>query len=464
MNGLGLYTRPSISRRLVGFSLVFVTATVISASVILYLIVAGVVREQIDQRLDTQIDGLRGSLFVNANGTLALRTSLDGPPFDRRGAGWYWQVSAGEVFITSRSLAGQSIDSPPRPLDWRHVFSGAPQPTDHMPFQGGELYLRVASANIDGKTVEISVTAPQSALTAPARRALLWLIPAMTFLGTVLVAGILLQVGYGLRPLRQLTSSISEIAAGNLPHLADVDVEELSLVTQEINRLVDQNRQRLADTRLHFANLAHGLKTPVTSLSLALNPENDPDGEMRSLVDRIDRRIRHHLARARKTAAGGSGLSTAIKPRIDDLLVVMTRIYADRGITVRCDIDPDLFVACAEEDVDEILGNLIDNAFKWAAGVIQISGRTEGSMIVIIIEDDGPGMARDTMAEAFLPGKRMDEAVPGDGFGLTIANELIQLYGGSITLSKATNGGLRCSVSLQRALRDATGSASPLRK
>ncbi|MBB4236629.1 sensor histidine kinase [Rhizobium esperanzae] len=456
MKGLDLFKRPSISRRLVGFSLVFVTATVIVASVILYLIVAGVVREQIDQRLDTQIEGLRGALFVDANGMLAVRTSLNGPPFDRRGAGWYWQVSEGQVRIASRSLAGQSIDSPPRPLDWRHVLSGVPQPTDHMPFQGEQLYLRVASANVDGKTVEIAVTAPQSALTAPARRALLWLIPAMTLLGIVLVAGILLQVRYGLRPLRQLTSSVSEIRAGNLSRLPEVDVGELSSVTEEINRLVEQNQQRLADTRLHFANLAHGLKTPVTSLSLALNPANDPDGEMRNLVDRIDRRIRHHLARARKTAAGGTGLRTAIKFRIDDLLLVLMRIYSDRGITVRCDMDPETFVACAEDDVDEILGNLIDNAFKWATGAVDISATTEGSTVAIIVEDDGPGIAPMTISDAFLPGKRLDETVPGDGFGLAIAGELTQLYGGSIHLSKTVAGGLRCLVSLPRALPPST--------
>ncbi|RKE79352.1 signal transduction histidine kinase [Rhizobium sp. AG855] len=456
MNSLGLFKRPSISKRLVVFSLVFVTATVIFASVILYLIAAGVVREQIDQRLDTQIEGLRGNLFVDADGKLALRTSLDGPPFDRTGAGWYWQVSNGQMRIASRSLAGQTIDSPPRPLDWRHVLSGAPQPTDHMPFQGEELYLRVASADIDGKTVEISVTAPQSALTAPARRALLWLIPVMTLLGTVLVAGTLLQVRFGIRPLRQLTSSISDITAGNLQRLPEIEVEELKPVTQEINRLVDQNLKRLADTRLHFANLAHGLKTPVTSLSLALHPGNDPDGEMRNLVDRIDRRIRHHLARARKTAAGGTGLRTAIKPRIDDLLLVMTRIYSDRGIAVHCDMDPEISVSCAEEDVDEILGNLIDNAFKWATGLITISARTEGSTLAIVVEDDGPGIAAATISDAFLPGKRLDETVPGDGFGLAIAGELTQLYGGSIHLSKAASGGLRCLVSLPRALPPST--------
>ena len=218
-----------------------------------------------------------------------------------------------------------------------------------------------------------------------------------------------------------------------------------------INRLVDQNLQRLSDTRLHFANLAHGLKTPVASLSLALDSTNDPKGEMRSLVGRIDQRIRHHLARARKTAAGGTGLSTPIKPCVDDLLLVMSRIYADRSITAHFEIDPDLSAICAADDLDEILGNLIDNAFKWAKNTIAISASAEARMTVITIEDDGPGMASAAVAQAFLPGKRLDETTPGDGFGLTIAGELVQLYGGTIALSTRDKTGLRCVISLPRA-------------
>ncbi|WP_323687934.1 hypothetical protein [Rhizobium sp. AN69] len=181
------------------------------------------------------------------------------------------------------------------------------------------------------RLVEITATAPQFALVAPARSALLWLIPAMTLLGASLVGGIFLQVRYGLRPLRQLTADISSISAGTLDRLPEADVEELRPASGEINRLVEQNIERLAETRLHFANLAHGLKTPVTSLYLALNETNDPDREMRALVDRIDQRIRHHLARARKTAAGGTATVTAVKPRIDDIVDIMSRIHADRG-------------------------------------------------------------------------------------------------------------------------------------
>ncbi|PYE44099.1 signal transduction histidine kinase [Rhizobium sp. PP-F2F-G20b] len=449
-----LPSRSTISARLLIFSTLFVTAALIVAAVILWLIVAGVVREQIDQRLDTQIDALRGTLVVNPDGSLALGASLDGPPFDRIGSGWYWQVIGDGAPITSRSLAGRTIDSPPRPMPVRHrPGPDDPQKRAEAADDGGmDLHIRTVEARIGDRTLEISATAPQAALNDPARRALFWLVPAMVVLGISLVLGTLLQVRYGLRPLKTLTQDIAGVAEGSRETLPDVDAEELRSVANEINRLVAANVQRLADTRLHFANLAHGLKTPVASLSLALDGRNDPDGEMRRLVERIDERIRHHLARARKTMSGaGMGASTALDASLADLVQILSRIHAERGLTVTCAVPDDIAVACAADDLDEILGNLIDNACKWARTSVVITAAIEGRMVVIGIEDDGPGIAEDRIANAFLPGIRMDESVQGDGFGLTIAREVAELYGGGIILANRPESGLKVSLSLPRA-------------
>ncbi|MCZ7449880.1 HAMP domain-containing sensor histidine kinase [Agrobacterium rhizogenes] len=432
--------------------MVFVTATVIVASIILYLIVAGVVREQIDQRLDTQVEGVHSALSDGENGSVTLNAALDGPPFDRRGSGWYWQISGEGVAIGSRSLAGQTITSPPSPFEWRKMMGPGPRPSTSAEFHGEELYVRSIQTMVGAHLVEITATAPQSALVAPARRALLWLIPAMSLLGTSLVGGIFLQVRYGLRPLRQLTADISSISAGTLDTLPEADVGELRPASYEINRLVEQNTQRLAETRLHFANLAHGLKTPVTSLYLALNETNDPDREMRTLVDRIDQRIRHHLARARKTAAGGLTAAIPVKPGVDDIVEIMSRIYAGSGIAATLDVDPELRVQVSPEDLEEIIGNIIENAFKWAKSTVHISARKSARDVLVTVSDDGPGIDDNRISEAFQPGRRMDENVPGDGFGLTIVKELVELHGGSIRLGRGDNGGLFCSLTLPAGL------------
>ena len=441
----------SIASRLASFAVVFVTASVVAASIILYLILATVVRQQIDQQLDTQIEGVRNALTVADGGKIVLATPFNAPPFDRPGTGWSWQVTGDGVDIGSPSLSGQSMDLPPPAFDWHQALSGRPQPLGRIGYGGKILYVRELWTSLDNHTIRIAASAPQDALTRPATRALFWLVPAMALLGLVLVVGILLQVRYGLRPLKQLTADIAAIASGRLARLPDADVKELQPAAEAINRLVDENARRLAETRLHFANLAHGLKTPVASLSLALNEVPDPDRTLHALVERIDQRIRHHLARARQTTASGVSLAVPIKPRIDDLVLVMSRIHADRNIAVRTDLGLDLAVACESSDFDEILGNLIENAFKWTRSTVEIDAAIVDRAIRITIEDDGPGMSEEAIASAFLPGVRLDETVPGDGFGLTIASDIVQLYGGTITLTNSTRG-LRQIVTIPRAI------------
>jgi signal transduction histidine kinase len=304
-------------------------------------------------------------------------------------------------------------------------------------------------AVVGGEAVEILVSSPQSALSAPAFRALLWLVPAMFALGALLIAGIFLQVRYGLSPLLELRTQIGLVASGRLRELPPSPVEELQPVTMEINRLVEQNRKRLAETRLHFANLAHGLKTPVASLSLALDGDNDPRGEMRGLLSRIEHRIRHHLGRARGMLSDPTiGVTTHLRPRVDDILSMMSRLYADRSLDVLCDVDARAVLACAPEDVDEILGAIIDNAFKWAKTRVHVGSMIEGKMVVIRVDDDGPGIEDHRVAEAMRPGTRLDETVPGDGFGLSIARELVEMHGGTIVPVVMPDSGLRLSIRL----------------
>jgi signal transduction histidine kinase len=443
-----LMQRETISGRLIAFSTVFVVVVIVVASAILWLVVAGVVREQVDQRLDTQIEALRSALTSGLDGAATLSVQLDGPPFDRPRSGWYWQVSGEGVQLASRSLSGGTIETPGHAFEWRQLFGGIPRPGGATELQGQALHSRVTEATVGNRIVTITATAPESALTAPAFRSLMWLLPVMALLGGSLIVGTILQVRYGLRPLRQMTADIGSVVTGNRSNLPKPEVDELRPVASEINRLIDRNALRLAETRVHFANMAHGLKTPVASMMLALNDRNDPDGSMRSLINRIERRIRHHLADGRRASAGDVvRTSSPARPRIDDLILVLERIYADKQLSIDQYVDPSLSVSCSEEDFDEIFGNILDNAFKWAAGKIQISAVRQGSTATISIHDDGPGIPHASIEKAFRPGLRLDEITPGDGFGLSISKELIELYGGSISMVP-TKQGLNVDVEL----------------
>jgi signal transduction histidine kinase len=442
----------SIARRLLIFSLIFVSTALIAASIILWFAIGSVVREQIDQRLDTQIGAIANAIAIDDH-ALSLGGQLDGPPFDRLGSGWYWQVEGDGRRKSSLSLGSGTIDAPPTRQDFRHMLSGTPAPNGGSDSVGNRLYMRQAVRNVGSTTLTITATAPSQALIDPAVRALLWLIPCMIALGAVLIAGTLWQIRYGLRPLVAITKDLDAISEGTLKRLPSQRTAELAPLSVKTNDLLTQNEERLTATRLQFANLAHGLKTPVASLFLALNDDNDPRGNLRQLSDRIDRRIKHHLSAARRLMGGSSGGSrTAVYPIVDDLYGVIAKLYRDRPVAFTNSVTIGQSVACDQQDLEEILGNLIENAFKWASTQVTVISDTDANAIRIVVEDDGPGIPIERLQAVVLPGVREDERVPGDGFGLTIVKELAELYGGSLRLENRQPTGLSAILSLPSAM------------
>lgn len=166
----------------------------------------------------------------------------------------------------------------------------------------------------------------------------------------------------------------------------------------------------------------------------------------------MDRRIRHHLGRARAAALGGPVRArTVLAPRVADLVLVLAKVNADKTIGVTQDVAPSVAVACEQQDVDEMLGNVLENAFAWCRSKVTVRDAAEGRSVVLTIEDDGPGLSADQMASVVQAGRRLDENVPGFGFGLSITRELAELYAGSLTLRTSEAGGLRVEIRLPAA-------------
>ena len=230
------------------------------------------------------------------------------------------------------------------------------------------------------------------------------------------------------------------------------EAQLLARVARLMRRPLAPNLER---ARRHVANLAHGLKTPLATLAIALTEHGrDATGELQPLVVLMERRIRHHLGRARAAALSGPARSqTPIAPRIADIVSALGKINADTAIGVVQRVPPDLSVACERQDFDEIAGNLMENAFRWARGRIEVQAyHQEGRFVAIVIEDDGPGIPPDQIPLALRPGGRMDESAPGYGFGLPIARELAELHGGELTLAASALGGLRVTLRLPLAV------------
>jgi signal transduction histidine kinase len=176
------------------------------------------------------------------------------------------------------------------------------------------------------------------------------------------------------------------------------------------------------------------------------------DGRLRPLVMTMDRRIRHHLSRARVAALGGPERTrTLLAPRLADHIAAFGKLYADKDLVYEVRVASDIALACEAQDLDELLGNLLDNASKWARRRVSIAANKVGLMVEMTVEDDGPGLSDQQAIDVMKPGHRLDESAPGYGFGLPITSELAELYGGTVVLGKSAFGGLRAVVSLPSA-------------
>lgn len=442
----------SLSGRLLAAAIVLIVVVLTLAGAGAGFFLFHFVRGQVDQRLDAEVEVIAAGLALDADGRVTLvRRPADGPPFDR--PGWYWQVLAGEVTIRSATLGDQNLPLPPRPAVWPLDLFGRPDFADGPGPHGEPLHFRIAVENVGGHAATIIVTAPREALWRPLIDALSPVLIALAVAGLALIAAMFWQVHLGLRPLAALRGAVADVRAGRSDRVpADQPVEVAPLV-DELNRLIADNDEGLARARRHVANLAHGLKTPLATLSVALaEASRDPSGELNELVGEMDRRIRHHLSRARAAALHGPARArTAVAARVADIVAILPRIHPDKALAVTATIDPAIAVACETQDFDEMIGNLVDNAGRFAKTRVAIAATAGSGNVVIRIEDDGPGLADDRLPEVLRPGHRLDETTPGYGFGLPITRELAELYGGALELGRSPLGGLTACLTLPAA-------------
>lgn len=437
-------------RLLLGASVLILLALVATGAA-MDLALRRFIQGQVDGRLDGQILTVTDALRSDPDGTLRLERTVDGPPFERHLSGWYWEVLAPGPVLRSlslpRSFPGFALNE---------TVSGDrphPETVDGVGPRDEPLRVRIKRVHVGAVVATVAAAAPLKALAGPLHEALTPLFVTLLILAAGLIGGVLLQVRVGLRPLTTLRDDLVLVRTGRAERITGPQPSEIRPLVTELNTLLDQNAANLERARRHVANLGHGLKTPLATLALALEePGLDPQGRLRPLVVTMDRRIRHHLSRARAAALGGSGRSrTALGPALADHAAVFAKLYADKEIAVEVDADPATEVACEAQDLDEMLGNLIDNACKWARSRVRVTATPDNRMIKVSVEDDGPGLPDGQSTEVLKAGKRIDESMPGYGFGLPITRELAELYGGALSLDRSDLGGLRVVASLPAA-------------
>ena len=275
-----------------------------------------------------------------------------------------------------------------------------------------------------------------------------------------MLAGLAL-VRSALAPFDDMRRRLSGVRKGVEPQLHGSYPTEVQPLVDDLNALLAHNARAVARATAKAGDLAHGLKTPLAVLSReAERADAAGHQEMAATigqqVERMRRQVDYHLAHARAAASGATpGARCAVVESAEGLARTLLRLHADRGLAIQVNVSPDHSVRSGRADVDEMLGNLLDNACRWARSQVTVTSVETDGAIVIIVDDDGPGLDP-SMREAVLRrGVRADEASPGSGLGLAIVRDLAELYEGSISLGDAPAGGLRARLQLPAADRSA---------
>jgi signal transduction histidine kinase len=278
---------------------------------------------------------------------------------------------------------------------------------------------------------------------------------ALGLLAVVLIAAAWAQVSIGLQPLEILRTGVENIRVGNARRLSeDVPSEVRPLVT-ETNRLLEAQEKAIEVARARAGDLAHGLKTPLTALALVaekLRRQDEPDlaGELEQQLKGLNAHVERQLTRTRTAANATVTQKTIVHPLASRLLRTMEKLPRGDRIDWKLHCASDFAAPIEEVDLAEVLGNLLDNARKWARSEVTVTARSAAGGVELSIEDDGPGVSEADHARVTRRGTRLDESVPGTGLGLNIVQAVMEAYGGKMALERSASGGLRVRLSLHQ--------------
>lgn len=454
--------RGSLRLRLLLGTLVWIAASIIVAGWALGGLFRQHVAMQFHAELTTHLDQLAAHLAVAPAGKLSLSAAQSDPRFSKPYSGIYWQIDLVDRpegiapgVMRSRSLWDDVLKVPPdTPADGevhRHSVPGPDKTTLGMV----ERVVRMEDfPDQSGNRFRLIVAADEQQMVEPVNRfnGMLWLSLGILGGGLALVA--VVQVLIALVPLRRLHGALAAVRGGKTQRLEGHFPGEVQPLVEEFNTVLTQNAEVVERARTQAGNLAHALKTPLSVIANAVDGKHgELVAQVSAQVDVARRQIDYHLSRSRVAASVRlPGVRTAILPVIDGLIRVMHRIHVERDLDIHVYPLSASLVFCGEEqDLQEMLGNLLDNACKWAAHRVEVSLELSSGMLQVRFDDDGCGISETERARVLDRGERADERVPGSGLGLAIVGDLARLYGGQLELGVSSYGGLSVLLTLPSA-------------
>jgi signal transduction histidine kinase len=418
------------------------------------------VERAFDRRLDVYLRTLVADVASPEEGSDKFPQSIGEPLFELPLSGWYWQVTRLDTkkpeVHSSRSLWDSNLPHLPGSAaadtaEARQGYADGPE----------QQQLRIVERNIDlgddGKYL-IAVAGDASEIDDETRS--FDGVIGITFaaLTIALLLTTALQVRFGLAPLTRLSQRLAAIRSGRAERLEGEFPVEIAPLARETNALLDANREIVERARTHVGNLAHALKTPLSLIvNEAASRGNDPLAhKVLEQTDIMRDQVARQLERARLAARFTVvGTLIDVPPVVTALARTMEKLHRERDIAIAVDVPEHASFRGEEQDLEEMIGNLVDNACKWAQSRVAIevvadkpASDLDKARLRIIVDDDGPGLSPAEREQVALRGQRLDETKPGSGLGLSIVVELAGLYGGVLTLGTAPIGGLRTELAL----------------
>ncbi|MEF1291711.1 ATP-binding protein, partial [Vibrio sp. M260118] len=433
-----LLKRLSLKSRLVLAAIVWLTAMVIAAGVSVPSQVFNYMTDDAKSQLSVYMDEIAAAIEADKSGNLTLTSSLSDPRFNRPYSGLYWSAQTKTDLLRSRSLWDQQITFDNKVKE----YVGARG--EKLIFIKTKLYYPDYDGPID---VLIGVDEQPIEDTVHDLMRQLWIILALLYFGVLAV--IMLQVQWSLSPLSKMQKELSQLRNGDKTSLDEDYPKEVAPVVSDLNALLFHYQELLDRARNHAGNLSHALKTPLSVLRNEISSLDIQNrDQLLPSVHQIQSQIDYHLGRARM-AGSKNILSVRANPaeRVDAISMAFDKVYAERGVTLINELDSEIEVAVDPTDLDEMVGNLLENAYKWSSNMIRVhSVEGEPGTIDIIIEDDGPGIAEEDMQQVLKRGVKLDETTPGSGLGLNIVNEMAYSYRGKLQLANSLIGGLKSTL------------------
>ncbi|WP_415837399.1 ATP-binding protein [Parendozoicomonas haliclonae] len=427
--------RLSLHRRLLGSALLWVSLVLIFAAFYIPAEIQSFLYQQLYNQSELYLDELSAYVEVNNEGQVSLLAPLPDPRFNQPYSGYYWQISSDNQTLDSRSLWDASVELA-NGLGPREEPLAVTARTIHFGSSDQPINLVVA---IDPAPVKESYQRLTS---------LVLMVLGAIGLGMVLL--VWLQIQWSLKPLKQLRADMLQVRDGQAESLDGEYPNEVLALVNDLNKLLFHYRELLERARTHIGNLAHALKTPLSVIRNHVEqlPADEKQAVMPSIVQLQDR-IDYHLSRARVAGTAGI-LAVHSNPAevVDTITSAMEKAYFHRDVVLVNELDSELSVAVDARDLEEMLGNLIENAFKWASGLIRVYSCQEEDQLTLIIDDDGQGIPAEQRQSVLNRGARIDELTPGSGLGLSIVVDVVHSYRGALTLDQSRLGGLSARLSI----------------